>query len=127
MSKLLILLILFSCTSYADKSLFNPKPTPSEFVLYMPDLEKNFMALINGSNKCSLESYRKMEDIIYEVYIWMHFQQSIKSLDMLNSMTGKLQIDFSKDDEPSELDVIQMLNAWRIRECTVKEKKIIWD
>lgn len=142
MIKLLILLLI-SVPCVADKSLFNPQPVPSEFVLYMPDLSKKFNDIIGGPNKCSLDNYRQMEQIIGEIYIWYHFQRSVDSLAMLNTMTSKLQavegeqqpaIVYSYDDALSDGDevtqdqVVAQLNQWRLRECTFLGKgKKLWD
>lgn len=142
MYKLLILLLI-SVPCVADKSFFNPQPVNSEFVLYMPDLAKKFDEIITGPNKCSLESYRKMEQILNQIYIWYNFQKSIDSLSMLNSMTSRLEevegeqkgkivytVDdaLGYDDEITEEQVIAQLNNWRSRECTLLNRgKVLWN
>jgi hypothetical protein len=138
----LLILFLISISCMADKSFFNPQPTQSEFVLYMPDLSKKFDALANGPNKCSQETYRKLEQIITEVFIWYHFQNSVESLTMLNTMTSKLEVvegeqpekivytveDALPEDEITEEQVVEQLNLWRQRECTVMGKgKKLWN
>jgi hypothetical protein len=138
-----LLILISPGLSKADKSFFNPQPVQSEFVLYLPDLVKQFDAIISGKDKCSQESYRKMERILSEIYIWYHFQNSIESLVMLNTLTSKLEeveglqpgkriyeIDdaLPDGDEVTQEQVIDQLNLWRQRECTVLGKgKTLWN
>ena len=138
-----LLLIILPGISKADKSFFNPQPVQSEYVLYMPDLVKQFDAIISGKDKCSLENYRKMERILSEIYIWYHFQNSIDALVMLNSFTFKLAevegpqpdkriytIDdaLPDGDEITQEQVVEQLNLWRKRECTIFGKgRTLWN
>jgi hypothetical protein len=84
-----------------------------------------------------------MERILSEIYIWYHFQNSIDSLVMLNSLNFKLEevegpqpdkriytIDdaLPDGDEITQEQVVDQLNLWRKRECTVLGKgKALWN
>jgi hypothetical protein len=126
----IVILLLIALPCFA-KSLLKSEPPQNEFVLYMPDLEKKFEDLLNSKDKCSLESYRKLEQIIVEFYIWMHFQKSLNAIRMLNTMTEKfhskegeknkvyygLEDILNDKDEVTEERVFQELNSWRKRTC----------
>jgi hypothetical protein len=134
MYKLLILLLI-SVPCVADKSLLKHSPVESEFILYIPDLSNRFEQIISSKDKCSLESYRNMEKIINEVYVWVKFQKSVESIEMLNTLTEKLGT-FGEQEKPiyspedvlnnslpdlediTQDAVLEQLNQWRIRECT---------
>jgi hypothetical protein len=124
-----VLLISLVVPCAANDSFFGP-PKASEFVLDGPGLMREFNQLAKGPKKCSHEGYRRMEQIMTEVYVWESFTQNLDRLNMLNSFNttmggeGEKEIYFQRDEdmvkeEPTLQEAIAALNDWFYRECTV--------
>ena len=125
-----ILLISLAIPCIANDSLFGPSKA-SEFVLDGPGLVKEFNELAKGPKKCSHEGYRRMEQIMTEVYVWESFAKSLDRLNMVNSFNASMggegekeqyiqtDEDMVKEEGPTLQDAIAALNDWFYRECTV--------
>lgn len=135
MKLLLFILIILQVVICKADNAFYPRNN-SEFILYLPDIEKNFNEMVKSPNKCTPANYRKMEQTLEEAFVWYHFSRSVEKLAVINGIfktltIGELpdqntrsyeqQMEFNGDFDPTIKEAIQELNLWYDRECNSKK------